>query len=130
MNRRINKLLVLLVALTGGMAHASERPNVVFILADDVGWMDLASYAARVRGVDRSKCYYETPNLDRLAEQGMSFSQAYCLRTVLARARLGSDGTIFGATRVPYGFGSHEGQLLFAQNDAAEGLPYPRQERE
>ncbi len=56
---------------------ADGRPNVVFILADDLGWMDLASYAARVRGVDRSECYYETPNLDRLADQGMSFSQAY-----------------------------------------------------
>jgi len=54
-----------------------KRPNVVLMLADDLGWMDLASYAARVRGVNRTECYYETPNLDRLADQGLSFSQAY-----------------------------------------------------
>ena len=56
---------------------SQKRPNVVLILADDLGWMDLASYAARVRDVDRSECFYETPNLDRLADLGMSFSQAY-----------------------------------------------------
>jgi len=66
-----------------------KRPNVVLILADDLGWMDLASYAARVRGVDRSECYYETPNLDRLADSGMSFSQAYaCPLCSPARASL------------------------------------------
>ena len=59
------------------LRQAQDRPNVVLILADDLGWMDLASYAARTRGVERSECYYETPNLDRLADQGMSFTQAY-----------------------------------------------------
>ena len=39
-----------------------SRPNIVFILADDLGWTDL--------GVQGSK-YYETPNIDRLASQGM-----------------------------------------------------------
>jgi arylsulfatase A-like enzyme len=63
--------------LRSSVDATSRCPNVVFILADDLGWMDLASYAARTRGVDRSECYYETPNLDHLADQGMSFSQAY-----------------------------------------------------
>jgi arylsulfatase A-like enzyme len=39
--------------------------------------MDVTSYAARTRGVERSECFYETPNIDRLADLGMSFSQAY-----------------------------------------------------
>jgi arylsulfatase A-like enzyme len=39
--------------------------------------MDVASYAARERGVDRSETYYETPNIDRLADEGIAFSHAY-----------------------------------------------------
>ena len=78
----IGRVLVFLPLLTGGALAsevdiAQQKPNVVLILADDLGWMDLASYAARVRGVNRSECFYETPNLDRLADQGVSFSQAY-----------------------------------------------------
>lgn len=50
--------------------HASEdpRPNIVFILADDLGWTDLGCM-----GSD----YYETPNIDRLASESLVFSQAY-----------------------------------------------------
>ena len=45
-----------------------ERPNIVFILADDMGYGDLACY-----GND----YIKTPNIDRLYTTGTSFSQAY-----------------------------------------------------
>jgi len=46
----------------------ARRPNVVFILADDLGWTDLGCYGSR---------YYETPNIDRLCRQGMKFTAAY-----------------------------------------------------
>lgn len=55
----------------------AETPNIVFVLADDLGYMDLVSYASRVKGVDRSECFYETPHIDRLADQSVVFSQAY-----------------------------------------------------
>ena len=45
-----------------------ERPNIVFILADDMGYGDLACYGNR---------YIQTPNIDRLARTGTSFTQAY-----------------------------------------------------
>src|SRR5215203_5669514 len=64
-------LVALALALTAGALPAAEparRPNVVFILADDLGWTDL--------GCQGSK-YYETPNIDRLAQQGMRFTAAY-----------------------------------------------------
>ena len=52
-----------------GSATAAERPpNLVFILADDLGWTDL--------GCQGSK-YYETPNIDRLAKEGMRFTNGY-----------------------------------------------------
>lgn len=40
------------------------KPNIVFILCDDLGWMDLTCYGSS---------FYETPHLDRLAEKGMRF---------------------------------------------------------
>ncbi|MBY0455809.1 MAG: sulfatase-like hydrolase/transferase, partial [Gemmataceae bacterium] len=47
---------------------AKPKPNVVFILADDLGWTDL--------GCQGSK-YYLTPNIDKLASQGLRFTHAY-----------------------------------------------------
>ena len=48
-----------------------EKPNILFILADDLGWADVNIFDPKHRG------YYETPNIDRLARQGMMFTQAY-----------------------------------------------------
>ncbi|VGO14036.1 Arylsulfatase [Pontiella desulfatans] len=67
----------LLLAFSLATAVMAEQPNIIFVLADDLGYMDLVSYASRVRGVDRDECYYETPNLDRLADQAVVFTQAY-----------------------------------------------------
>jgi len=92
--------IMLLVMALFSTAHAADpstpmgnaaagKPNIVLILADDVGWMDVAAYAARVRGVERSDCYYETPHIDQLADQGMLFTQAYsCALCSPARAAL------------------------------------------
>ncbi len=60
--------VLLAVASPGWAADAPTRPNVIFILADDLGWTDL--------GCQGSK-YYETPNIDRLATQGMRFTHGY-----------------------------------------------------
>lgn len=49
-------------------AQSRQRPNIVLVLADDLGWKDVGW-----QGSD----FYETPNLDRLAKAGMVFSQAY-----------------------------------------------------
>ncbi len=56
-------------------ADPAARPNIVIILADDLGIMDIAAYARHFRQTIGS--YYETPHLDRLARSGLSFSQAY-----------------------------------------------------
>ena len=64
-----------------GTGHAEEdlRPNVVFILIDDMGWTDLESY-----GSD----YYKTPNIDRLAQHGMRFTDAYAASCVCSPSRV------------------------------------------
>src|SRR6266542_963354 len=63
---------LLIVLAVGGMARAeqggSAKPNIIFILADDLGWTDLGCFGSR---------YYETPNIDRLAAQGMKFTDGY-----------------------------------------------------
>ncbi|MGC1274053.1 MAG: sulfatase [Planctomycetaceae bacterium] len=62
--------LVLLfpLVLCGAIATAAEPPNVVFILADDLGWTDLGCQGSE---------YYETPNIDRLAAEGVRFTNGY-----------------------------------------------------
>src|SRR5215475_14442193 len=59
--------------------HAAEpRPNIVFILADDLGYGDLGCY-----GQEKIR----TPNLDRLAKDGMQFTHCYAGSTVCAPSR-------------------------------------------
>lgn len=62
------KLFVLPLLLFFLTAAAQRKPNIIYILADDMGWKD-----AGFTGSD----FYKTPNLDALAEQGMVFSNAY-----------------------------------------------------
>ena len=60
------------------VAHAQRRPNVLFILADDLGYGDLSCYG---------RPDYETPVLDRFAEQGMKFMSAYAAAPVCTPTR-------------------------------------------
>ncbi len=54
----------------GGEASAipGRKPNIIFILIDDMGWKDVGFMGSK---------YYETPNIDKLASQGMTFTSAY-----------------------------------------------------
>ncbi|MEL7588235.1 MAG: sulfatase [Prolixibacteraceae bacterium] len=55
----------------------TPRPNIIFILADDLGYTDVNCFATRITGTPAKKQFYETPNIDKLASQGVAFSQAY-----------------------------------------------------
>ncbi len=55
-----------------------DKPNIIFILMDDLGWMDLSCYGSG---------FYETPNLDRLAAGGMRFTDAYASCPVCSPTR-------------------------------------------
>ena len=69
----------LLFALLTLAADAAPRPNILIILADDLGWSDLGSYGGEIR----------TPNLDSLAAGGLRFTQFYnCTRCCPSRASL------------------------------------------
>lgn len=72
--------LALCAAFGGVIAEAAaERPNIVFILADDLGYGDLACYGNRV---------VQTPNIDSLAEEGIRFTQCYSSSPVCGPSRV------------------------------------------
>src|ERR1051325_4300214 len=71
MQRFIGALVVFLTA-------CAARPNVVLILADDLGWRDLGCTGST---------FYETPSIDRLASQGMKFTRAYSACNVCSPTR-------------------------------------------
>jgi len=58
-------------------ATIQQKPNIIFILADDFGIVDAQAYAQHFIKTDTSKMYYETPNINKLVQEGVSFSQAY-----------------------------------------------------
>jgi arylsulfatase A len=72
-------VLVGLAAWQPASAVAAEGPpNILLILVDDLGWTDLGCFGSR---------FYETPHIDRLASQGMKFTQAYSACTVCSPTR-------------------------------------------
>ena len=59
-------------------ANKPQTPNVLFILVDDMGWRDLACYGHEI---------HETPHVDRLAREGMRFTDAYAAAPVCGPSR-------------------------------------------
>ena len=71
---------LLLIALLTAAAHSAEKPNIVFILADDLGIGDVQCY-----GGDR--CLIETPNIDALARDGVRFTDAHVNASICGPTR-------------------------------------------
>ncbi len=75
---------LLVAILLFGPSHAraqQERPNIVFIFSDDHAAHALGAYGGRLAALD------PTPNLDRLAEQGMLFRNAFVTNSICAPSR-------------------------------------------
>jgi arylsulfatase A-like enzyme len=75
---RFGMLLVLGLLAAGGIAGAATKPNLVFILSDDLAQGDCGSYGQKL---------IRTPNLDRMAREGTRYTQAYSGTTVCAPSR-------------------------------------------
>ena len=90
-------------------AQTNPRPNIIFIMADDLGYADLSCYGRRD---------YSTPNIDRLAAGGMRFTQAYANSAVCSATRT---GLITGRYqyRLPVGLD----EPLTANSSGRVGLP-------
>lgn len=63
---------------TYGQSTDKKKPNIVFFLVDDLGWADIEPFGAK---------FYETPNLDKLAKEGMKFTNAYAASPVCSPTR-------------------------------------------
>lgn len=77
--RRI--LATLALASVATLASAAERPNIVFIFSDDHSPNAIGAYGRWLRSVD------PTPNIDRLAAQGMVFERSYCTNSICGPVR-------------------------------------------
>ena len=142
--RRVGLAMLLLLSAVSTFAaekplrQAQGRPNVIVILADDLGWMDIVSYASRARNVKPEECFYETPHIDQLAKEGMTFTQAYsaalcsparaALLTGMYPARYGfltASGHTTGSyyskkAKPPAGYHIHDRKKSTASQTAAE----------
>jgi arylsulfatase A len=78
---RVSLMLGLVVFLANSCSHKKDetiQPNVILITVDDLGWTDLGCMGST---------YYETPNIDKLAENGVRFTNAYAACAVCSPTR-------------------------------------------
>ena len=79
----MNRILLIILQLFGSVyplidATAKEMPNIIFIMVDDMGYHDLGCYGSKT---------IQTPNIDRMAKEGMRFTDCYSGDAVCASAR-------------------------------------------
>src|SRR5437868_8869722 len=72
--------IVALLLLTSSSLNAADKPNIVLIFADDLGINDLSCYGRKDQ---------PTPNLDRMAAEGMRFTCGYCSQPICSPSRAG-----------------------------------------
>lgn len=106
MKRTLTLIAGFLLCSSGAILHASEsarrtKPNIVFILADDAGIGDFSAYGCK---------YGSTPNIDRLATEGMKFTRAY------------SGSAVCAPSRCVLMTGLHTGHVLRRANQSKIGL--------
>ncbi len=118
--------LIFCLLLTIASVRATERPpNIVFILADDLGITDIGAYARHFTDAKAEDLFFETPHLDKLAADGIAFSQSYAnqlcspTRAAIQTGRIASRMGVTTATpntktyfnqglKVPEGYNPHD----------------------
>ena len=83
MSLNLTKTFLPIAILACGQAEAvaqrkQQKPNIIYIMCDDMGYGDLGCYGQQ---------YILTPNIDRMAKEGMRFTQAYAGAPVSAPSR-------------------------------------------
>ncbi|WP_166822918.1 sulfatase [Thalassoroseus pseudoceratinae] len=88
----VTSLFLTVFVSTVAAAEKQSHPNIVLILADDLAWADLACYGHP---------WHDTPNLDRLADQGMKFTNGYAAAPICSASRA---SLLTGKTTARLGF--------------------------
>src|SRR5678810_318121 len=84
---KLRAVAVLVLLLLTQSGFADSRPNIIVIMADDMGWGDLSCYPkGKAYGAD---AYTPTPNIDAIAAGGVQCMQAYATGMVCAPSRAG-----------------------------------------
>jgi arylsulfatase A-like enzyme len=92
-------------------AQASRKPNVVFILGDDLGYCDISMYGCKE---------IPTPNIDSIGRNGVKFTNAYVTAPVCSPSRA---ALITGRYQQRFGFEFNAGPLPRAISNKDMGLP-------
>src|SRR5215218_4497650 len=95
--------------ILGSFNALAQRPNIIYIMTDDMGYADLSGYGRKD---------YQTPNLDKLARQGIRFTNAYAAAPVCTPTR-----TAFYTGRFPGRTPVGLIEPLTIENDRLSGLP-------
>jgi arylsulfatase A-like enzyme len=92
-------------------AKVARQPNIVLILADDLGYADVGAYKAG---------RYQTPNIDKLAKHGVRFTAAYAAAPVCAPSRA---GLLTGRYPQRFGFEFNQGPATGNSGEATGSTP-------
>jgi arylsulfatase A len=76
--QRFLPLLIVCLLVSPAIVDGADKPNIVVVLVDDLGWTDLSCQGSKL---------YETPNVDRLAKEGMQFTNGYAACAVCSPTR-------------------------------------------
>jgi arylsulfatase A-like enzyme len=106
--RSIRFLQFLFAIVYANAVLAGEKPNIIFILADDLGYGDVGCYGQKL---------IQTPNIDKLAKEGTRFTQCYAGSTVCAPSRCAlMTGYHTGHARI-----RHNGEVTLKSGDVTVG---------
>ncbi len=112
MERILSTICIVAIACTH--ANAQDKPNVVFILADDLGYSDVG-----FMGSD----FYETPNIDRLARRGLHFTNAYAAAPLCSATRCSIQTGLYPARTGLTGASGHLQQVFLEKRVANRAKP-------
>lgn len=118
MKKSIKTLALLaIVATLAPLLSAKSKPNIVMIIVDDLGWRDVGAYGSEL---------YETPHIDKLAEEGVTFSNSYASSPLCTPTRASiMTGQTVGRLQITTPIGHKQENILDAheRNHNSEGYP-------